>query len=159
MINTLNVYVIAIHGRDLLRRNGNCGRSLRRFLSRIVSNNILSQIFLPPKVGENGPESLHDRLDFNCVKAYAARVHRYNLAGFDFDVVTDDVLVPIGTVECATYLHVANAYQVNIDIGIASLKELRKLLCAVVCLAENLQGFAYEPEAAVSLLERDTEPA
>ena len=145
MLNTSNVFAIALKSRELLESEGNCGRKIRRFLSQVLDHSqVLNQTFMDPNTDGVNLGNNPNFPAFAAVAEYAAYIHDINM-----EYLSEKVVSPIGTNVDRDFQCVGNAYVFEKSIASSSVSELKEILRVVAIVALNLEDFAVKPRQVV----------
>ncbi|MDO8416609.1 MAG: hypothetical protein Q7S87_10415 [Agitococcus sp.] len=135
MLHKHNIFEVCREASALLgNTKGNNGRALRRFLSRMAPDGIISQVLVM------SPGWSPVQLD--AIEQYAVRlaieVEHYlpsPAEGWSF----------IGTCRDDMFDVIQNSYKLSYPISTASVRQLRAMVILVAVLADTMQSFAYQP--------------
>lgn len=137
MLNAKTAFEVSRTGYSLLKLEGNCGRTIRRFLQRIMGDTgILNQSFAC--MDPISPEAFEELCE------YAKHVHEKNM-----EYISEDRAKVVGLVSDKMFCVVQNSYIVNTNIATASVREMKGVLGLVVVLSDHLHAYAANPENAV----------
>lgn len=129
MVNKDNVFEVCREGYRLLKLEGNCGRTLRRFLQHHSYDGCINQVF------NDYTEKGASAQDLAALGLYADVVKERNAGYLNGALAYQETLK-------GDFNIVSNTYKFSIDLDTASVAELKAVVHDVVVLSENLQAFA-----------------
>jgi len=143
MLNEQNVFALTNTGYNLLKLEGNCGRKIRRFLSRVIGeHNMLLQQF-------------HEGLgvkEFEALTSYAESL----LLQTNALLANNSTVKPGVTCYDKDFDVIQNVFVAKVDIKTAPVSQLKELLRVVIILSEVLQRFVANPAQVVSEFSMET---